>query len=200
MRFQKILMLVSLVVAALTFVFAISFLTGSLGEITYYVTRTGGIVTDSANAQNFVDKSQAYVGTAVVLSIIFIVIAAFLFVTSSQSRRNYYITNYISVGLYVVFALVMAIFIIIMCSDCMNLFLNDVAWEAGTNGGKNIADQFLSTHPVTRQTGNFIVGYILAVIVLCDGVLMALSAVWKTLLMRGEKKLLAGSSNAEEVA
>ena len=141
MRFQKILMLVSLVVAALTFVFAVMFLTGSLSEITYYLEKVGVNTIDKVNCQNFVTTSQNYVGTLVGLTIAFIVLAAFLFVTSCHSRRKYYITNYIALGVFLAFALVVFVYILIMVSDCMNLFLNDIAWTTGTNGGFNVADK-----------------------------------------------------------
>ena len=186
-------MLVSLVVTAITFVFALFFLTGSLSEITYYITAEGG---DTVNATAFVEASQKYVGTLVTLGIVFIVLAALLFITSCHSRRKYYITNYIAVGLFVAFALVMAIYIIIMVTNCMDLFLNDVNWSiVGSNG------VFLGTHPIYKtDTYPFTIGYIVAAIVLVDAVLVVLSTVWKVLLMQGEKKLLENAAHAEEVA
>lgn len=195
MRFQKILMLVSLVVAALTFVFALFFLTGSLGYATKYVTDAA----DPINARAFVDASQGYVKTLVALAIVFIVIVAFMFITSCQSRRNYYITNYIAIGLFVAFALVMTVYIIIMVSSSMNLFLNDINWDA-------VPDRVAALgglYPLDKgEKYPFIIGYVVAVLVLVDAALVVLSTVWKTLLMKGEKKLLEGSKNvqAEEVA
>ena len=188
-------MLVSLVVAALTFVFALFFLTGSLSYATKYVSAAGDLI----NAGAFVDASQGYVKTLVTLSIVFIVIVAFMFITSCHSRRNYYITNYIAIGLFVAFALAMIIYIIIMVSNSMNLFLNDINWEIVPERVEALG----GLYPMDRgETYPFIVGYIVAAIVLVDAVLVVLSTVWKMLLMKGEKKLLEGSANvqAEEVA
>lgn len=205
MRFQKILMLVSLVVAALTFVFALFFLTGSLGEAAHYITIQGAVTTDKINATEFVDASQGYVKTLVTLAIVFIVLAAVLFITACHSRRKYYITNYIAIGAFVAFALAMVIYIFIMVSRSMDLFLNGIAWEAGTNGGFNVAEQGIADYPMNRaDTYPFIIGYVVAVIVLVNAALLVLSTVWKTLLMKGEKKLLAigapDESATEEVA
>lgn len=187
MRFQKILMFVSLVVAALTFVYALYFLTGSMGNVSYYITVRGTSSTDKINGQHFLDASQGYVGTAVTLSIIFIVIAVLLFVASCHKRRNYYITNYIAVGIFVGFALVMAIYLLVMVTDVMNIFYTEIDWD-------KLADPevALALHPVTKDATNFILGYILSVIVIVDAVLVILSTVWKFLLIRGEKKLLNG--------
>lgn len=193
MRFQKILMLVSLVVTALTFVFGLFFLTGSLGYATKYIGST------SIGAENFVDASQSFVKTLVNLSIVFIVIAAILFITSCHSRRNYYITNYIAIGLFVVFALFMMIYIIVNVSQTMDLFLNEINWEIVPE--KMAA--LMGRYPMDKgDTYAFILGYVVAVIILVDAALLVLNTVWKVLLMKGEKKLLEDSANAhaEEVA
>lgn len=194
MRFQKILMFVSLVVAALTFVYALYFLTGSMGNVSYYITVQGSVSTDKINAQHFLDASQEYVGTAVTLSIIFIVVAALLFVASCHKRRNYYITNYIAIGIFVAFALVMAIYLLVMVSDVMNIFYTEIDWDKLAD-----PDVAQTLYPVTKDSTNFALGYVLSAIVIVDAVLVVLSTVWKVLLIRGEKKLLNGEP-VKEVA
>lgn len=193
MRFQKILMLVSLVVAALTFVFALFFLTGSLG----YATKYGGA--DSINAENLVEVSQGFVDTLVVLAIVLIVLAAVLYITSCNSRRNYYITNYIAIGLFVAFSLAVSIYIIISVSQMLSLFLNEINWEIVPE--KVVA--LMGQYPIDRgDLYPFILGYVVAAIVVIDAAVLVLNAVWKHLLMKGEKELLARSADlhAEEVA
>lgn len=185
-------MYVSLVVAALTFVFALVFLTGSLGEVTHYIDHLGAVEIDSINAKEFIDVSQSMTGTLVTFGIIFIVLAALLFVTASHSRRKYYITNYIAVGLFVAFALVVFVYIIIMVATVSNLFLNSINWSI-------VENQFIfGDYPIYQDdTWTFALGYIVAVIVLVDAVFVVLSTVWKVLLMKGEQKLLEGSAKAE---
>lgn len=186
-------MLVSLIIAALTFVFGLFFLTGSLG----YATKYTGV--NSIGAENFVDVSQGHVKTLVGLSIAFIVLAAVLYITSCNSRRKYYVTNYIAIGLFVAFALVMMIYIIIMVSSTMNLFLNEINWDIVPDKMTALMGQY----PMKKSdTYPFIIGYVVAVIVLIDAVFMVLNVVWKVLLMKGEKALLEGTAPAktEEVA
>lgn len=200
MRFQKILSIVSLVIAALTFVYALYFLTGSLGNVAKYYDRTQGPQNDLINADKFMAASQQFVSTLVALSITFIIIAVLLFLTASNKRRNYYVTNYISVALFVLFAIAIAIYSYIMIAQVQDLYLNDIFWTAGSNGGNNVADQFIKAYPVYRDTdANFILGYLLFTIVIVNAIVFALSTVWKILLMRGEKKLLASSDSVQEV-
>ena len=183
-------MLVSLIVAAVTFVFGLFFLTGSLGYAGRYSMSSGK---SAIGAEVFVEKTQGYVDLLVTLAIVFIVLAAFLYITACNKRRNYYITNYIAIGLFVAFALAMVIYIIIMVSDTQVLFHNEINWEL-------VADQMID-HPEwpmnESENYQFIIGYIVAVIVLIDAVLLVLNTVWKVLLMKGEKQLLAMSAKSE---
>lgn len=199
MRVQKILMLVSLIVAAITFVFGLFFLTGGLGYAGNYITVEG---VDLIGAKEFVDASQGYVRTYVSLAIVFIVLAAVLFITSCNKRRNYYITNYIAIGLFVAFALAMVIYIFIMVGGTKNLYVNSIDWD---KAAAQVADH--PEWPMSKtESYQFALGYVVAVIVIIDAVLLTLSTVWKVLLMKGEKKLLeqsaakTESASAEEVA
>lgn len=206
MRVQKILMLVSLIVAAITFVFGLFFLTGGLGYTSNYLIteiKDAGVTIASGEEAvgEFVELAQGYVRTYVSLAIVFIVLAALLFVTSCNKRRNYYITNYIAIGLFVAFALAMVIYIFIMVGDVKTAYVDTIKWD--------LVAKALEEHPEwpISKTENyqFIIGYVVAVIVIIDAVLLTLCTVWKVLLMQGEKKLLeqsahVESASAEEVA
>ena len=190
MRFQKILSYVTLVIAALCLVFTVSFLTGGMGNVHYYVPLEGGVPSDKINATNFINASQGFVSTMLILSIVFILVAALLFVTASNRRRKYYVTNYIAIGVLSAFAIAVAVYMFIGVSNVMNLFYNDIAWEAGTNGGNNYADMFNSNYPVAKSAANFVLGYALGAIVACTAVVHGLNLLWKIKLMQGEKALL----------
>jgi len=190
MRFQKILMLVTLILAALSFVYGLAFLTGGMGNVRYYLPVDQGVRTDKINATNFFNASQSFVGTVVILSIVFIVLCASLYLTACNTRRNYYITNYIAIGAVVIIAFVVAIYSLVCISNVMNLFYNDIAWEAGTNGGLNYAEQINDGYPVGKSPLSFVLGYILYVVILFDVAAMVLNLIWKIKLMQGEKALL----------
>lgn len=225
MRVQKILMIVSLVLSALVLVFALIFLTGGLGNV-YRFNEDGQ---DYINCDKFVSTSQSFVSTLVTLSIVMIVLAAFLFLMGCHSRRKYYITNYIVIGIFVVFALAVAIYLIAMVANVMNLYQNDIRWESGTGEivtrfkdiyeidpitGENklvdtvavqvytnYADQaeFLPAYVLDPdQSYNFVLGIIMFVLIIVDVICIILSTVWKVLLVKGEKKLLAAGTSAND--
>lgn len=197
MRFQKILMLVTLVISALCFVYSLAFLTGGLGNVHYYIPLEGDKYVDNINASNFIDVSQSFVATSIVLSIVLIVLSALLFFTGCNKRRNYYITNYIIIGLVAAFAVAVAIFSFIGISKVMNIFYNDIAWESGTNDGFNYADKFDKNYPIGKSPVNFILGYVLYALVLVDVAALILNLIWKIKLMQGEKALLLNGLEKE---
>ena len=182
-------MLVSLVVAALTFVYALFFLTGSAAYATQY---TGE---NSINAENFVEQSQGFVSSMITICIIFIVLAAVMYITSCHSRRNYYITNYIAIGAFAAFALFIVIYLFVKVSTTMDLFLNEINWDIVPEKVTALRGEY----PMSKSdTYTYAIGYVVAVIVLADAALLVLNVVWKYLLMKGEKQLLEGS--VKEVA
>lgn len=218
MRVQKILMLVSLVVSALVFVYALCFMTGGLANVYRFIDTATGV--DYIHCKKFVSTSQNFVSTLITLSIVMIVLVAVMYLMACNSRRKYYITNYIAIGLFVVFALVVAVYLVVMVANVMNLYQNDILWKSGegdvfikstqTPDGieslvlhNNYAEwaRFYPDYVLDPdQTYNFILGFVLFVIVLADVVCVVLCTVWKVLLIKGENKLLAAGAPATENA
>ncbi len=274
MRVQKILMFVSLIVAALVFVYALIFLTGGLGDVYRYIDKDDG---DLINCKNFVNTSQSFVSTLVALGIVLIVLVALMFLMACHTRRKYYVTNYVAIGLFVAFALVVAFYLVIMVANLMDLYKNNIYWESGTghtisrtiieyerdedgnliyykvdengefeyryyrideNGNEvesvkdnpnalsekiidetngsfglpfeidylfrdvpaNYADQseYMSDYPLDPdQTYNFVLGFVMFVVVLADAACVVLCTLWKYKLMKGEDKLLAQGAAAD---
>jgi hypothetical protein len=184
-KFQKILTMVSLIVAALTFVYALIFFSGNLSNLmTYYGKEWDDLYT---GADGFLDPAQTFVSIYIILAIIFIIAVVTLFITQSNSRRNYYITNYISIGFTIFMAAVMAIVGIVGVSVLMGLFysidfeeLEEFIIDFGRSDLKSVSQSPLM----------FIIGYVVSLIALADGLAWAYNLVWKIKLMKGEKALL----------
>lgn len=213
-KFQKILFLVTLIVAALTLVYGFSFCTGSLQSAFKVVsakysnpfdknpinadalyTFVIGDVFDSTEL-TWTRSQVGFNDLLIVMSVVFVVIAALQYFFASNNRRNYYITNYISVGVLVVYALVLTIVAFWGISTTLSLF-NNINWDyyykvyqASVAAGGGAAWAFYDKSYIM-----FILGYILYAIVLIDAVLLVLNTVWKVLLMKGEKALLENSLN-----
>lgn len=208
MRFQRILSYVTLITAALTFVLALIYCTG--GIATFRTNYIGALLVSEGEEygtleDSFVtvnDKAQSFNSVLFGLSIAFIIIAAFMFITMTHIRRNYYITNYISVCAVAAFGVVVALIIIIWNSVVFASYLSDIDWD--------VYEKLLT---ITTRSGNqrytaysdsvatFIVAYVIALLVIAVSALNVYNLIWKIKLMKGEKELLAGvgEKTAEEV-
>jgi hypothetical protein len=111
---------------------------------------------------------------------------------ASQSRRNYYLTNYISIILTIVYAVVLSILLIVFVSQTFSLFLA-VDKEAAITRYERLNGEGSFKYSIS----NFILGYIMAVVIICDAVALVLNLIWKIKLMQGERKLLAQGFNKE---
>lgn len=207
MKFQKILCLVTLVVAALTFVYALSFFSTGLAELRYYTTKYGGSIEgvyNPINADKVYDYAQGLNDILLIMSIIFIVLAVTQYIAATNTRRKYYITNYISIGAIVLFAVVFAILALVMVSQCFNMYLNDINWS-----------RYRALHKIEDALGfglmypyysdsklMFILGYVVFLLVILAAAAQVYNLIWKIKLMKGEKELLAKSApeHVEEVA
>lgn len=124
MRFQKILAVISIVVSALCILLALIFTSGNINNIMYYY-REGydyGIA-------DFASLTQSFNSDMLVIGIIFICCVITLFLTDTNKRRNYYITNYISIGLVIAASLAAAAYGMITVSTLIGKFYG-IDWEA----------------------------------------------------------------------
>lgn len=189
-KFQKILAFVSLVFAALVFVYALIFNSGNLSDVMYYdnwdnpMYRFDG--TDS-----FCDSAQSFVSALVVIGIVYIVVVVTLFITSTHKRRNYYVTNYVAIGLNIAMSVVVAIFGIVFISILMSKFYA-LDWDGLAKlieRLKKAGDQ--EYRDVSKSPAMFVVGIVLCLLALANAAAWALNLIWKIKLMKGEKALLA---------
>ena len=133
MKFQKILALVTLILAALSFVLGILFCSGIIGESRIYtsgkftytvtdpVTGKETEIKNAINADALFEYTQHINNVIVIMAIVFILVVLTLFITSTNKRRNYYVTNYVAIGLVVLYSFVFAICMIVFCSKCVVL-------------------------------------------------------------------------------
>ncbi len=195
MRFQKILTLVSLIISALCIVYALLFCTpiSAMSKLTYIspaYTYTGSPI----NADDLYDLCQTVNVVLLAMGIVFLLWVAFMYITASNKRRNYYVTNYVAVIGTAAFAAITAIMIIALTAACHAGFVNDVDWEAY----RQIIDtQVVQILEYRDDTTMWTIGYIIAAIVIADALALVYNLLWKIKLMKGEKALLAGNTVRE---
>ena len=183
MRFQKILMLVTLIVAALSFVYALAFCSGTVYQYGTLYLQSSGKERVPGAADLFL-VSQYDNGILITLSIVFIVVTVLHYIAASQKRRKYYVTNYVATGIVVLYQIIFAVLLIVYVSEVFSLF-NAIDRAAAEDA--YLRDDF------KYSAINFIMGYVLVGVVVVNAVALILNLVWKIKLMQGEKKLLEGS-------
>lgn len=197
MRFQKIFMLVSMIVAALCVVFALIFCSGTLFQLhqnnILYNPRDNTEAVPGAGVKDAYLASQSVSNIVLILGIVLIVIMALNYMMGTAKRRKYYVTNYVAIGVTVAFQLVVAIVIVVLvlkCQNCLNsldLVACETRFERRLPGAWHYSDW---TIPV---------GYAMSGILIVNALGFVLNLVWKIKLMQGEKKLLE-SGLVKEVA
>ncbi len=191
MKFQKILSLVSLIVAALCIVLGLCFCSGVMSEIINYNSDKFSI-----GCANLYEYSQKVNNTVLIMAIVLLLVVVTLFITSCNKRRNYYITNYISIALVVAYSVAFAIALIVICAKCSG-YANEIDYVKW----KEFYDAFTKdrygnvsyTNPrnYSESRITIILGIVLAVVLIAEVAAWVLNLIWKIKLMQGEKALLA---------
>lgn len=196
MKFQKYLTLASLVFSALCIAFAFFFNSGMLYEIKFYSVKQYYV----EGAKELYDYAQWANNVLVIMAIVLLLCTVVIYITATNTRRNYYVTNYIAIGLVALFALTCAVtFIVIMAKILMLCGGVDVAhwYELYITEEKLPGNRVHRPNPPHFSTNKatIIIGLILAVIMIAMAVIWVLNAIWKVKLMQGEKALLNKSAN-----
>jgi len=197
MKFQKILSLLTLIIGALTFVFALCYFSGNLSDLMYYHSKnlSSRYSEYLVDTDTFLDNGQFFVSALVIMSIVYICIAAVLYITDTNKRRNYYVTNYVAIGLTIAITATVAIFCLAFSVVLLILFEN-INIGTGTDTDyisllyNKLKDQ--GAPAVGTSKLMFVLGLVVGMIVLANCIAWILNLVWKIKLMKGEKALLQG--------
>lgn len=185
-------MLVSLILAALCVVYALAFCSGTIYQMQDEYT----LLTDTEyidGARDLFNASQNVSNVLLILGIVGILVVVLNYITATHSRRNYYITNYVSIGIAIAYMIVLAVAVIVLVSNCGSIFYS-IDMQAAQADFEDLKPGLWS-----YSDWMFPVGYVLAVLLIIDAVGFALNLLWKVKLMQGEKKLLE-SGAAKEAA
>lgn len=188
-------MLVSLIIAALTAVYGLIFCNGTIFQLQnsdMYDAKTD--VESLAGARDFFFATQGVSDTMLILGIVLILGVCLNYIMGSQSRRKYYVTNYVATGIIVVIQIVTAIVVIAMVVNCQGLLAKINLEEA-----KSIYESIYPVGSWKYSVWTMPLGYGLAGILVLNAVGFILNLVWKIKLMQGEKRLLE-SGAVKEVA
>ena len=186
-----------IIVGALALVYAFCYCTGSLAELGQSVINLGGgrqsVIFTPADGKNGVDlytDIQPFNTFLMWVGIISILLGVLLYITACNSRRNYYISNYVATGVCAGGNIILALVALILNGYWRGQFLNIdfEAWAEGWAKRPNLEPHY------SESTLGFDLGFVVYIIMIIASIILILNLVWKIKLMQGEKKLLAGTA------
>ena len=104
MTAQKILCLAAIIVSAIFFLYSLGIMTDLYDSLYDTMRNPNDLNQTDVSGSIIYYAMQAFNRQLLMLSIGQILLAALLFITNTHSRRRYYIGNYVSTGLFTVFA------------------------------------------------------------------------------------------------
>lgn len=190
MTLQKIVCLLAMVASVLVFIYSLGIMT-DLYDCLYSTMRNPADLTQTTVPGSIVYYyMQAFNDYFLRASIVLILLSCLLFLTNTNVRRKYYIGNYISVALYVIANVGVAIWahMEIGVYKAMFLQLDFEALKAHSEMWKTA---------YTESTFWFDIHYAVFAVVLAVCVLLVVNTVWKVKLMKAEQQLInAGKGSA----
>ncbi len=185
MTLQRYLCLAALIISAVVFIYSLGIMT-DLYDSLYGTYRRGKTTISGAEVyMDMQDFNQLFLRGSIGL----ILLSVLLFVTSTHSRRRYYVGNYAAVGLFSAASIAFTV------------------WAHGQI--EAFKAQFLTidfakllTHATSRKTLYtestfwFDIHYLVFGLLLVGVVLLILNAVWKSKLMKDEQALIAQGKEA----
>ena len=189
MLFQKILCLLTVITGAITFFYSLGLMTDLYDTLFTTMPYSDHTKSDVAGSIIYYDM-QGFNSMLVKASIVFILVGAILFITCTNTRRRYYISNYIAIALTVIYGLAFTCWAHIKLSAFRAQYLQ-VDFEAL----KEYAEKWSTKY--SDSTFWFDIHYAVFGLVLVVVGLHIFNVVLKVKLMREEARLVeAGKENA----
>ncbi len=190
MKLQRIICLFALIAAVVVFVYSLGMLT-DLYDSLYPMMRNPDDLqeTDVPGSIIYYDM-QTFNHQLLISAIVLILLAAFLFVSNTSSRRKYYIGNYVATCLNVVAEIGVTVWAHLQISAFRTQFVTTLDFEA-----LEMWSSIWDTPNLTPQsTFWFDIHYAVFALVLVAAILLIVNVIWKRKLMQSEQALLAGKA------
>lgn len=191
MRFQKIACLFAIIAAAIMFIYSLGIMTDLYDSLYSTMMNPNDLTQTSVPGSIIYYDMQDFNKSFTNVSICLILAAAFLFVSNTNIRRRYYISNFIATGIYSVATVAVSVWAHLQISAFKVQYLTTVDFEAL----KKFSE--LWGKPYIESTFWLDLHYFVCGIAILSVVALVYNAYWKVQMMRGEQALLDG---AKEVA
>ena len=187
---QKILCIAAIIACALTFLYALGFMT-DLYDALYSTMRNPYDLTETDVPGSILYYMMQDFNKALLkYSIALILLACLLFLTQTHVRRKYYIGNYVSVGLYSVATVAYTVWAHAYIEGYKAAFLTQVDFTALEKHAKMWKTAYIDS------TFWFDAHYVVYAILLAVTALLLVNLIWKIRLMKAEQRLIEAGREA----
>ena len=184
LRFQKIICMLCLIAAAVTFVYSLGILTDIYDGL-YLATDPKKPTDDGRVAGSTIYyQMQTFNQQFVKFSIGLILLSALLFLMNTNIRRKYYIGNYVSIGLYSVASVACVVWSHIQIAAFRFQYLTTVDFEAL----KELCE--MKNKPFIKSTLMLDLHYVVGGFLLLCVAGLVYNMIWKIRMMREEDALI----------
>ncbi len=180
MKFQKIICLLMLIVSGISFILSLGLLTDI-----YYVQLASsfGVV---SKKDNIFQNMQPFNNDLVAIYITLIVLSALLILTNTNTRRKYYISNFVNIGLITLFSLGSTIYTVSSLVKFKHIFKTEVDFEKWRE-----VQTIIKKLEYTESTFWLDINMAASILVSIVALLLLGNLIWKIILMKEEQKLLS---------
>lgn len=180
MKFQKIICLLMLIVSGISFILSLGLLT----DIYYVQLASSFGVVDKKD--NIFKSMQPFNNDLIVIYITLIVLSALLILTNTNTRRKYYISNFVNIGVITLFSLGSTIYTVVSLVKFKHIFKTEVDFERW----KEVAE-VMKKLEYTESTFWLDINMAASILVAIVSLLLLGNMIWKIILVREENKLLS---------
>ena len=186
LRFQKFACLFAIIAAAVSFVYALGIMTDLYDSLYATMMNPNDLTQTSVPGSIIYYDMQPFNKSFVNASIVLILTAAFLFVSNTNIRRKYYISNYIATAVHAVATVGVAVWSHLQISAFKVQYLTTVDFEALK------AFSELWGKPYIESTFWFDVHFFVGGLAIVSAAVLVYNLIWKVRMMREETALLEG--------
>ena len=186
LRTQKFASLFAIIAAAVSFVYALGIMTDLYDSLYATMMNPNDLTQTSVPGSIIYYDMQPFNKSFVNASIVLILTAAFLFVSNTNIRRKYYISNYIATAVHAVATVGVAVWSHLQISAFKVQYLTTVDFEALK------AFSELWGKPYIESTFWFDVHFFVSGLAIVSAAVLVYNLIWKVRMMREENALLEG--------
>lgn len=184
MHFQKIVCLLALICGVLVFIYSLGIMTDLYDCLYSTITDQSDLNSTYVTGSRVYYDMQGFNRNLLVSSIVLLGAACLVYLTQTSNRRKYYLSNYISSGLFVLVDLAIIVWSHFQIQTYRAMWLNVNFEEL-----KQFSDLFKTAY--TESTFWFDLHYLVFGICLVEAGLVVYNLIWKNRVMKEEAALIA---------